>query len=252
MDRQEIEQVVAQVKQALAEGGAPPEPTPGGKEPENAPPPVRLVTEAIVREAAKSGSTVIEIAPGALVTPLARDALRAYAISLASRLPSEAGARAGRAVSPNAGDAPSGPRMPSRARVAVGAVPTARALEQVVMASLREAGFIGLRVPCPVRTAAQLARQVAGAVSGGEALFGLIVEETGLVGPAVGNRVPGVIAATCHDALSARWARQRLGANVLCVSADLVAPTLLREILSVWIATPATVPPDVAAAVKIP
>lgn len=134
--------------------------------------------------------------------------------------------------------------------MAIGVVPTARSLEQVVMAGVRDAGLIGVHVPSPLRDAAHLARQVAGTVSGGQAAFGVIVEETGLVGPAIANRVQGVIAATCHDPLSARWARERLGANVLCVGAELVAPALLREIMSTWMASPATAPRDLAAVVS--
>lgn len=244
MDQQEIDGIVTQVRQALS---ARQKPSSAGDDTdgEHSPAP-RLVTEAMVVETAKSGRSVIEIAPGAVVTPLARDALRAHSISLASRLPTAS----------VTGMAPAErSRVPvcqgsAKVRVAVGVVPTARTLEPVVMASVRDAGLIGICVPSPVREAAHLARQVAGAVSGGEATWGIIVEETGLVGPAISNRVQGVIAAACHDVLSARWARERLGANVLCLSAEVVAPALLREIVATWIATPAVVCPDIASVVR--
>jgi|GEM_PF-499014 len=242
MDQQELERLVAQVKQALADRRQPA--SPAREEPDGAPPPPRLVTEAVVMAAAKSGEKTILIAPGAIVTPLAHDALRKFGIALASVLPGKPAPQAAR-QSPL-----SGVRPADGGRVALGVVPTARALEQVIAEELRRAGLVMLRVPSPVREAAHLARQVAGAVSGGQANWGMVVDETGLVGAAIANRVPGVLAATCHDPLSARWARERLGANVLCVAAEAVAPALVREIVATWIATPAKTPPDVASLVN--
>ena len=92
-----------------------------------------------------------------------------------------------------------------------------------------------MRVPTPVRDAVYLARQVAGSVSGGQTDWGIVADETGMMGPVIANRVAGVIAVACRDPLEAKWARERIGANVLCISTEIIAPGLAREILEAWI-----------------
>ena len=242
-----MDHLIAQVRQALAgrhpdsssgdaERSEQTDPTSDGGE---APPPLRLVTEADVLAAHAAGLKALPVVPGAIITPLAHDALRQHGIGVASVLPGRASRSAGAGHSPRA--APRG----TRAVVATGVVPTARHLEAVISSGLRHAGMVARRVPSPVREGAHLARQVAGAVSGAQAEWGLIVDETGMVASAVANRVRGVRAAVCGTPLEARWARERLGANVLCVAGDLVAPTLMGEILEMWIATPAKLPPEI-------
>jgi len=238
MDQNELDRLIAQVRQALAGRRDVATATPLSEpEPTAAEPPLKLVTEAVVRAAHGAGATTLQIAPGAIITPLGADALRRYGLAVASVLP---------AHGPAAASASKPARSIRPEHVAVGVVPAARDLEAVATATLRRAGIAPLRVPSPVRDAAQLARQVAGAVSGGQAAWGIIIDETGMAGPAIANRVPGVVAATCGDPLAARWARERLGANVLCVAAEAVASALLQEILATWIGTPAHRPPDVA------
>lgn len=50
------------------------------------------------------------------------------------------------------------------------------------------------------------------------------------------NKVPGVYAALCHDAGSAKAARLYNHANVLCLGARTVTPDLAGEILDAWFA----------------
>jgi ribose 5-phosphate isomerase RpiB len=236
MDERQIDEIVAQVVQTLK--GMTAEVRPDVSVPEPPANPPRLVTETIVEEAATSGVQTLHVVQGAIFTPLARDAIRRHSLVVASALPAVSSGTAKTVTGTSS-------RSTSSRQVAVGIVPTARELEATVNTSLRDARLTPIRVPTPMREAAHLARQVAGAVSGGHASLGIIVDETGLVGPAIANRVPGVIAATCSTVLSARWARERLGANVLCLASETVAPTLVREIISTWIAGNAAVPSDV-------
>ncbi|GIU98671.1 MAG: ribose 5-phosphate isomerase B [Actinomycetota bacterium] len=52
------------------------------------------------------------------------------------------------------------------------------------------------------------------------------------------NKVHGIRAALCHDLFTARLARAHNDANVLTMGGRIVAPTLAREIVRVFLATP--------------
>jgi ribose 5-phosphate isomerase B len=54
----------------------------------------------------------------------------------------------------------------------------------------------------------------------------------------VANKVHGIRAALGNDLYTARLSRQHNDANVLALGARIVAPTLAREILELWLATP--------------
>src|SRR5690606_11158093 len=61
--------------------------------------PRRLITERHVLDAARSGSGRLVVAPGTLVTPLARDAAREHGVAFVERTP-EAGTASASAPSP--------------------------------------------------------------------------------------------------------------------------------------------------------
>ncbi|HMB93870.1 MAG TPA: hypothetical protein VKP65_23665, partial [Rhodothermales bacterium] len=49
----------------------------------------QLITEAHVLEAAQAGQTTLQLAPNALITPLAHDAAREHGITFATTLPDD-------------------------------------------------------------------------------------------------------------------------------------------------------------------
>jgi ribose 5-phosphate isomerase B len=49
------------------------------------------------------------------------------------------------------------------------------------------------------------------------------------------NKIPGVRAATVHDATSARLSRQHNDANVLCLGERLTEPGVASEALRAWL-----------------
>ena len=73
------------------------------------------------------------------------------------------------------------------------------------------------------------------AVAGGDAEAGLCVCGSGIGIAMAANKVPGVRAATVHDATSARLARQHNDANVLCLGERLIGPELASEALRAWL-----------------
>jgi ribose 5-phosphate isomerase B len=80
--------------------------------------------------------------------------------------------------------------------------------------------------------------KVARAVANGAADRGIVLGGSGQGEQIAANKVDGVRAALCNDLYTARLSRQHNDANVLAIGARIVAPTLAREILAVWLETP--------------
>jgi len=80
--------------------------------------------------------------------------------------------------------------------------------------------------------------KVARAVAEGSAERGIVLGGSGQGEQMVANKVHGVRAALGNDLYTARLSRQHNDANVLALGARIVAPTLAREILELWLATP--------------
>src|SRR3954449_13488474 len=71
-------------------------------------------------------------------------------------------------------------------------------------------------------------------VAGGAADQGVVCCWTGTGASIAANKVPGVRAALCGDAETARGARKWNDANVLALSLRTTSPALLEEILDAW------------------
>ncbi len=82
-----------------------------------------------------------------------------------------------------------------------------------------------------------VARQVAEAVVSGVADEGIIFCWTGTGVSLAANKVPGIRAALCDDAETARGARLWNNANVLCLSIRRTSEVIAKEILDSWFAT---------------
>jgi ribose 5-phosphate isomerase B len=83
-----------------------------------------------------------------------------------------------------------------------------------------------------------VAAQVAGKVSRGEADRGILVCGTGLGMCIAANKFPGVRAAPCHDDITAELSRRHNDSNVLCLSADLLGERLIDRMIEIWLAAP--------------
>ncbi|HTO24165.1 MAG TPA: RpiB/LacA/LacB family sugar-phosphate isomerase [Spirochaetia bacterium] len=90
-------------------------------------------------------------------------------------------------------------------------------------------------------------RAVAEKVAAGECEYGILLCNTGTGASIAANKVPGVRAALCVDAFSARISKLANNANVLVLSMRLCGDLLAREIIDEWLATaPSTEPHRVA------
>src|SRR5215207_9125868 len=81
-------------------------------------------------------------------------------------------------------------------------------------------------------------RRVAESVAAGQHELGVVCCWTGTGVSMAANKVPGVRAALCVDAETARGARKWNDANVLALSLRLTSEEIAKEILGAWLAEP--------------
>jgi ribose 5-phosphate isomerase B len=65
----------------------------------------------------------------------------------------------------------------------------------------------------------------------------ILVCGTGIGMCIAANKVKGIRAALCFDELAAKLSREHNDANVLCLSGDLLGPTMMRKIVETWLTT---------------
>jgi ribose 5-phosphate isomerase B len=82
------------------------------------------------------------------------------------------------------------------------------------------------------------ALKVSEAVASGECSRGIMIDGVGIGSSMAANRVPGVLAACCHDVATAIASRAHDNANVMTLGAGVVGRGLARQMVRVWLATP--------------
>jgi ribose 5-phosphate isomerase B len=82
------------------------------------------------------------------------------------------------------------------------------------------------------------AKLVAHAVAEGRAERGVLVCGTGIGMSITANKVDGIRAAKCNDPYEARMARAHNDANIVCVGARVIDPTVMDEVVREFLATP--------------
>jgi len=126
-------------------------------------------------------------------------------------------------------------------RIAIGSdhagFPLKEELKQVLKEQGHEVADLGTDSEEPVDYPLYCVK-VARAVTEGRAERGVVLGGSGQGEQMVANKVHGVRAALGNDLYTARLSRQHNDANVLALGARIVAPTLAREILELWLATP--------------
>ncbi len=109
-----------------------------------------------------------------------------------------------------------------------------------VIEELRKRGF-ELELHGPIadedKQWAEVSEDVARSVSDGRADRGILFCWTGTGCSMAANKIPGIRAALCTDAQTARGARRWNDANVLAMSLRLTTPILAREILDTFLET---------------
>ena len=187
-----------------------------------------LVTERDVRDL-PFGSR-LEVAPGRIVTPLARQVAMDRHVRLVPATP-------GAAAKPEIRADPAS----GRKRVAIGADHGGYPLKELLKVQLRELGYEV--VDCGTNGTEAVdypdfALAVAELVAQGRAWRGILVDGAGIGSCMAANKVPGVRAAACHDQATALNSREHNDANVLTLGAGLTGESLARQIVKAWIETP--------------
>ncbi|HXW08684.1 MAG TPA: RpiB/LacA/LacB family sugar-phosphate isomerase [Vicinamibacterales bacterium] len=187
-----------------------------------------IITESDAR-VLETGCTV-ELAPGGVVTPLARDTLAARRVTvvpagtLDPTLPPDLA-----------------PASDIR-RIVIGSDHTGVTLKRRIVQHLRGRGVAvtdaGTDSPEPVDYP-DVAAAVATSVSRGEADAGIVIDGAGIGSAIAANKVAGIRAAMCPDETIARYSREHNGANVLTLGSMLLPDdgSALR-IVDVWTSTP--------------
>jgi ribose 5-phosphate isomerase B len=209
------------------------------------PKPFDIITEADARQLAVG--SVVELAVGGHVTPLAQDTLRARRVTVVpagSRDPSLEG------LAPAA----------DIRRLAIGSDHTGVELMRALLDHVRRQGVAaeergsawgwhdrqghdasGSSASTSTRPPLDypdVAAAVGLAVARGEADAGVVIDGAGLGSTMAANKIRGVRAAMCTNVTLARYAREHNGANVLTLGATLVSIEEARAILDTFVATP--------------
>ena len=126
-------------------------------------------------------------------------------------------------------------------RVAIGSDHAGYPLKEDLKVFLKEEGHEvqdqGTHSEEPVDYPPYCAR-VARAVVNGAVDRGIVLGGSGQGEQIAANKVDGCRAALCNDLYTARLSREHNDANVLAIGARIVAPTLAREIVTIWLETP--------------
>lgn len=81
------------------------------------------------------------------------------------------------------------------------------------------------------------AQTVGLAIAQNKAERGILICGTGIGMSIAANKVVGVRAALCHDAVTAEMSRRHNNANVLCLSADQLGEELVEHLVGIWLKT---------------
>jgi len=182
----------------------------------------RIVTELDVQSLPYGGE--LDAPSGALITPLARQAMMERRIHLANK--------------PAAAAAPASGK--GRGPVAIAADHAGYRLKEDLKAYLAELGYAvidcGAGGTDPVDYP-DFALAVAELVAAGRAECGIVIDGAGIGSSVAANKVPGVRAALCYDLATAVNSREHNDANVLTLGAGLIGGTLARQIVRTWLET---------------
>ena len=180
-----------------------------------------VITEDDVR-GLENGS-VLRIAEGARLTPLAADLVKEKEIEIVRRV-SRRGSRTSKMI-------------------AVGADHGGFKMKEELKAFLNELGHqvhdFGTNSEDAVDYP-DFAYAVAKSVSEGSADVGIVIDGAGVGSAMTANKVPGVRAAACYSVAVARNSREHNDANVLTLGSKTITSAEMREIVRAWLGTEMT------------
>jgi ribose 5-phosphate isomerase B len=192
----------------------------------------QVLTERDILQAWREKKSQLVVPVGILITPAARDAAKIRKIELR---------REGETAKSAPVSAPVTPVVPQTGGViAIGADHGGYGLKEQMKTYLRELGYhfqdFGTFSESPVDYP-DVAEAVATAVASGKAWRGIIIDGAGIGSAMAANKIPGVLAANCHDLYTARNSREHNNANVLTLGSRNLGIDIVKGIVQVWLAT---------------
>lgn len=186
-----------------------------------------IITEADARVLARG--TVVELAAGGHVTPLAEDTLRERRITVV---------REGRTSREDSSLVP----VADIRSVAIGSDQVGLELLRAIVGFLRgrglavddQSGATALAAPAAYPEAAA---RVARSVASREADAGIVIDASGIGSAIAANKISGIRAAMAGSERIARHAREHQGVNVLTLGASFLTPDEAVAIVSAWLTT---------------
>jgi ribose 5-phosphate isomerase B len=180
-----------------------------------------VITEDDVRDLAEG--SVLRIAEGARLTPLAADIVSEKKIEIVRRVPRR-GSKASRLI-------------------AIGADHGGFKMKEELKTLLHGLGHqvhdFGTNSEDPVDYP-DLAYAVARSVAEGASDLGIVIDGAGVGSAMTANKVPGVRAAACYSVAVARNSREHNDANVLSLGSKTITSVEMREIVQAWLGTEMT------------
>jgi ribose 5-phosphate isomerase B len=180
-----------------------------------------VITEDDVRGLERG--SVLRIAEGAKLTPLAADIIHERGIEVVRRIP-----RSG---------------LTQKRAVAVGADHGGFPMKEELKTFLTELGHrvhdFGTNSESAVDYP-DFAHAVARAVADGSVDVGIVIDGAGVGSAMTANKVPGVRAAACYSVKVARNSREHNDANVLTLGSQTISSAEMREIVRAWLGTEIT------------
>jgi ribose 5-phosphate isomerase B len=180
-----------------------------------------VITEDDVRDLAQG--SVLRIAEGARLTPLAADIVNEKRIQIVRRVPRR-GSDASKLI-------------------AVGADHGGFKMKEEMKAFLTSLGHQVHDFGTNSEEAVDypdFAYAVARSVAEGMADVGIVIDGAGVGSAMTANKVPGVRAAACYSVEVARNSREHNGANVLTLGSKTISSAQMKDIVSAWLATEMT------------
>ncbi|MBP8000325.1 MAG: ribose 5-phosphate isomerase B [Chloroflexi bacterium] len=181
----------------------------------------RPIVDADLVQTWPAGSEQV-IAPGTLITPLARQVALERRIHLRE------------------GQEPVAAANPILKLVALAADHGGYALKEQLKVFIQKEGYTVLDCGTHNTDAVDypdLAYAAAQHVSNGKAWRAIIIDGAGIGSCMVANKVPGVRAAMCYDQATASNSREHNNANILTLGAGLIGPNLAQQIVKTFLTT---------------
>jgi ribose 5-phosphate isomerase B len=191
-----------------------------------------LITERTILDAAAGGRKTIAVSSGAIVTASARD--KAAQLGLAIEV------RKTEKLEPAVVQAPQGATSPAGEVIAIGSDHGGYQLKGLLTPYLQGMGYTVLDVGTASEEACDYpdyAYAVSMAVVSGQASRGIMIDSVGIASAMAANKVPGIRAACCHDAFTAKSSREHNNANILTLGGKILGPELAKSIVLEWLRT---------------